>query len=120
VPFYRDLMAFLGWETLYDGDGMLGVAGKNGESLWFAGGANDALNDYERAGMNHLGMGAASQADVDAVVMYLTERGIVRLFETPRHRSDFAASDDDTYYEVMFESPDRILFEVVYTGPKRP
>jgi hypothetical protein len=28
------------------------------------------------------------------------------------------ASPDKTYYQVMFESPDRILFEVVYTGLK--
>ena len=40
------------------------------------------------------------------------------LFETPRHRPDFAHGEDTTYYQVMFESPDRILFEIVYTGPK--
>jgi hypothetical protein len=39
------------------------------------------------------------------------------LFDTPRHRPDFSQSPDHTYYQIMFESPDRILFEVVYTGP---
>lgn len=42
------------------------------------------------------------------------------LFGTPQHRPDFAADDAHTYYQVMFASPDRILLEVVYTGPKEP
>ena len=118
VPFYRDLMAFLGWRTIYDGDGMLGVAGRHGESLWFLGQAKEVANDYDGPGMNHLGIGAAAQADVDAVAAYLAERGVAALFETPRHRPEFSGSAEQTYYQVMFESPDRILFEVVYTGPK--
>lgn len=118
VPFYRDLMAFLGWRTIYDGDGMLGVAGQHGDSLWFIGEAKEVANDYDGPGMNHLGIGAAAQADVDAVAGYLAERGVAALFETPRHRPEFSGSEEQTYYQVMFESPDRILFEVVYTGPK--
>lgn len=118
VPFYRDLLAFLGWQTIYDDEGMLGVAGQHGDSLWFLGQAKEVDNDYDGPGMNHLGIGAASQADVDAVAAYLGERGVAALFETPRHRPEFSGSEEQTYYQVMFESPDRILFEVVYTGPK--
>ena len=118
LPFYRDLLSFLGWDTIYDGDGMLGVGGKGGVSLWFGGQSTEVGNDYDGPGMNHLGIGAESQAEVDAAVSWLTEHGVAPLFETPRHRPDFAASEDQTYYQVMFESPDRILFEVVYTGPK--
>ena len=43
---------------------------------------------------------------------------MVLLFETPRHRPEFAESDGHTYYQVMFASPDGILFEIVYVGPK--
>jgi hypothetical protein len=68
--------------------------------------------------VNHIGIGAESQADVDAVVEYLRDRGVELLFETPRHRPEFSGGEGQTYYQVMFESPDRILFEVVYTGPK--
>jgi catechol 2,3-dioxygenase-like lactoylglutathione lyase family enzyme len=117
LPFYRDLAAFLGLTTLYGDDTMLGVAASNQSSLWFAGAARDVANDYDGPGMNHLGLGAASIADVDALVRYLDEKGVARLFETPRHRAEFSHGDN-TYYQVMFESPDRILFEVVYTGPK--
>ena len=61
---------------------------------------------------------APTQADVDATVGYLEKQGVAALFETPRHRPDFATSETDTYYQVMFESPDGVLSEVVYTGPK--
>ncbi len=118
VPFYRDLLAFLGWKTLFENEGMLGVAGKNDESLWFIGEVKAVVNDYDGPGMNHLAIGAASQADVDAVAAYLAEREVALLFETPRHRPEFSGSEEQTYYQVMFASPDRILLEVVYTGPK--
>jgi hypothetical protein len=60
AAFYRELMAFLGWQTLYEDEGMWGVAGKNGESLWFVGGANDATNDDDGPRVNHLGIGTGS------------------------------------------------------------
>lgn len=120
VPFYRDLAAFLGWQAIYEEEGVLGVAGAHGVSLWFMGYAKEGVaNDYDGPGMNHLGLSASSQADVDATVAYLAERGVACLFDTPRHRPEFAESEDRTYYQVMFETPDRILLEVVYIGPKQ-
>ena len=118
LPFYKDLMAFLGWDTLYDGDGMLGVGGTNGASLWFTPRASEDTNDYDAAGTNHLGIQMESQADVDAVASYLQGKGVAALFETPRHRPEFSSGPDQTYYQVMFETPDRILLEAVYTGTK--
>jgi catechol 2,3-dioxygenase-like lactoylglutathione lyase family enzyme len=119
LSFYRDLMALLGWQTLYDVEEMLGVGGPHGGSLWFSAySTKDVSNDYDGPGMNHFGFGAASQADVDAVAAHLTERGAPLLFGTPCHRPEFSESDSHTYYQVMFESPDRILWEVVYIGPK--
>jgi catechol 2,3-dioxygenase-like lactoylglutathione lyase family enzyme len=119
LPFYRDLMAFLGWQTLYDVDEMLGVSTAEGSSLWFSAYAvKEVSNDYDGPGMNHFAFGATSQADVDEIASHLRERGVALLFDTPRHRPEFAESEAHTYYQVMFESPDRILFEVVYTGLK--
>lgn len=68
--------------------------------------------------MNHLAIGAESQADVDAAAEHLSSRDVAMLFETPRHRPEFSG-EDSTYYQIMFESPDRILFEFVYTGPRQ-
>lgn len=118
APFYKDLMGFLGWNVLYDGDGILGVAGNNNASLWFVSETKDIANDYDGPGTNHLGIGVDSQADVDEVVGYLKEKGGPCLFETPRHRPEFSSGEGQTYYQVMFASPDNLLFEVVYTGPK--
>ncbi|MGH2610518.1 MAG: hypothetical protein ACRDHF_15665 [Tepidiformaceae bacterium] len=118
LPFYRDLFSFLGWNTLYEAEGTLGTGGKNGASLWFVAEANGAANDYDGPGVNHLGIEAPSQAAVDATVTYLHDKQVRSLFETPRHRPEFSSGEGQTYYQVMFESPDRVLFEVVYTGPK--
>ncbi len=119
LGFYKDFFAFLNWPTLYEEEAMLGVGGKNGDSLWFVASANDAKNDYDGVGMNHLAFSVPSQAEVDEAAGYLTRSGIEAIFETPRHRPEFASSADETYYQVMFASPDKILFEVVYTGPKQ-
>jgi catechol 2,3-dioxygenase-like lactoylglutathione lyase family enzyme len=118
IPFYRDLFGFLGWPVSYEGEGMAGVSGPNGDSIWFGAQTVDAPNDRDGAGLNHLGIGAESIADVDATVAYLQSIGIQPLFETPRHRPEFAADENSTYYQVMFDSPDSILVEVVYMGPK--
>jgi hypothetical protein len=94
------------------------VSGKQGESIWFIGEATDVANDYDGPGMNHFAIGAESQADVDAAAAHLISKDIEMLFETPRHRPEFSG-DGTTYYQIMFESPDRILFEFVYAGPKQ-
>ncbi len=119
LPFYRGLMAVLGWRTLYDGAEMLGVGGPNDSSLWFADfSVKEVNNDYDGPGMNHFAFGVTSQEDVDAVATYLVGQGVALLFDTPRHRPEFSQDEQRTYYQVMFESPDRILWEVVYIGPK--
>lgn len=118
LPFYRELFGCLGWEVIDDSAGSLGMADAGGASLWFIGEVKAVANDYDGPGLNHLAIGAESIADVDATAGFLSGRQVELLFGTPQHRPDFAGSDDQTYYQVMFESPDRVLFEVVYTGPK--
>ena len=118
LGFYKALMDFLGWTVMYDAPNMLGVEIEQGTSLWFARCDEAANNDYDGVGMNHLAFAAKSQADVDKTVAYLNELGIPALFNTPCHRPEFSLSPDETYYQVMFETPDRILFEVVYIGPR--
>src|SRR5690348_9243186 len=71
IPFYKDLMAFLGWRMIHDSDEMFGVGSEDGVSFWFGTQVNDVTNDYDGPGLNHLGISAESQADVDATVAYL-------------------------------------------------
>ena len=116
--FYRELLSFLGWQILYDVEGMLAAGDSNGVSMWFGSQAKDVANDYDGPGLNHFAISTATQAEVDQAAAYLSEQGVAHLFETPRHRPDFAHDENSTYYQVMFETPDRILVEVVYTGEK--
>lgn len=119
LPFYRDLMGFLGWNTLLDEEAMLGVGDANHSSLWFVPTNHPATNDYDGLGVNHIGIGVESQGDVDTAATWLTDRGIPHLFDTPRHRPEFTWQEGQTYYQVMFETPDHLLIEIVYIGPKQ-
>ena len=118
--FYKDLFGFLGWKVLHEDESMLGIADEHGVSLWFGEPIKKTVaNDYDGIGTNHMAISVPSQADVDAAVEFLKQHQVAALFDTPRHRPDFCSSDAITYYQVMFESPDHILFEIVYTGPKQ-
>ncbi len=118
LPFYRDLLTFLGWDLIGEWPGMIGLGSLGGQSVWFSGQVKEVANDYDGPGLNHLAFAAASVADVDEAVAWLQARGVAALFETPRHRPEFSADEQSTYYQVMFETPDRILVEIVYIGPK--
>ncbi len=116
--FYQDLFTFLGWTLLMQDQDVLGVGDEHGCGLWFVPVRKEVVNDYDGIGTNHIAIAAGSQQDVDQTVAYLKDHGVPALFETPRHRPKFSAGLDQTYYQVMFASPDNLLFEVVYTGPK--
>lgn len=117
MGFYRGLFGFLGWQTLHEDEGMVGVGSANGLSLWFAGQVKDVANDYDGPGVNHLGIHTVTQADVDSAADYLRERGVEFLFGTPRHNEAFSG-ESSTYYQIMFTTPDTILLEIVYSGPR--
>jgi len=117
IPFYKELFSFAGWRILFDDSEMLGIAQDEISSLWFSGDVKDVHNDYDGPGMNHLALSVSNQDDVDHMVEYLHQHNIPTLFDTPRHRPEFVQKTAHTYYQVMFESPDKILLEVVYTGP---
>lgn len=119
ISYYKELFGFLGWQAMAEQEGMIGLAGPGGVSVWFLSyNLKDVSNDYDGPGMNHLAIGVDSIADVDEAAAHLRQRGIELLFETPRHRAEFAGADDQTYYQVMFKSPDNLLFEIVYIGAK--
>ena len=118
ISFYRDLFGFLGWNTVYEDEGILGVGDANDLSLWFSGRVKDVANDYDGPGVNHLGIHTVAQADVDSAADFLRGRGVEMLFGTPRHNEEYS-SEESTYYQIRFTSPDNILREVVSSGPKQ-
>jgi catechol 2,3-dioxygenase-like lactoylglutathione lyase family enzyme len=116
--FYSDLMNFLGWKEIHKNENMLGVGHSDGSSLWFSKGFSQDENNYDGPGMNHFAFHTKTLNDVDKAVEYLFSKGVPTLFETPRHRPEFSSDSNHTYYQVMFTSPDKILFEIVYIGEK--
>ena len=118
ATFYKELFALLGWPTIYDQENMVAFGSFTDLSIWLLESQKPEENDYDKKGMNHLGLKVAKQSEVDEVVKFLEAKNIRALFETPRHRPEFSGSEQETYYQVMFSSPDNILFEVMYTGPK--
>jgi hypothetical protein len=119
VNFYKDLMKFLGWSILYEDKEVLGLGSGDRQSMWFGEALKKGSNDYDKTGVNHISIRIEQQQDIDEIVSYLKSHNIKPLFDTPRHRPEFAANENETYYQVMFESPDKILFEVVYVGLKK-
>jgi catechol 2,3-dioxygenase-like lactoylglutathione lyase family enzyme len=93
LPFYRDLLTFLGWDLIGEWPGMIGLGSLGGQSVWFSGQVKEVANDYDGPGLNHLAFAAASIADVDEAVAWLQARGVAALFETPRHRPEFSADE---------------------------
>ena len=120
MAFWVPFMQRLGYETERWSGGVNFVRGARDPYLCFLPAPAEHLAagyHRKRVGLNHLAFGVDSVADVDNAAEWLTERGIEHLFGTPRHRPEFSSDDKTTYYQVMFESPDKLLFEIVYTGP---
>lgn len=118
LEFYRELFDFLGWQVIHTDDISLGLTGKFGGSVWFIGEVTDVVNSYDGPGINHVAFGAESIADVDTAATHVIDMGVELLFETPRHRPEFSSGETETYYQIMFETPDAFLIEFVYQGPK--
>ena len=119
ISFYKDLLFFLGWSVIFETSDTIGFkSGENGD-LWFVDSQKKEQTDYDKMGMNHLSVRVEKQPDLDRLISYLKEKQILPLFGTPKHRSEFTSNKNETYYQVMFVSPDNILFEIVYIGPKQ-
>lgn len=116
--YYVDLFLYLGWKILHQDDTYLGLGAENGVSVWFSERKHPRTCEPDGSGLNHIAIQTATMQEVDMVNTFLAGNNIVPLFGTPRHRPEFVSSADQTYYQVMFSSPDGILFEVVYIGRK--
>mgnify|MGYP001615005760 CR=1 FL=1 len=121
LSFYRELMTFLGWKVLVDvfeSEGVIGFGTEKNGSIWLVAGKREDQMNRDSIGYNHIGIKVEIQKNVDEATDFLKKKNTELLFGTPRHRPEFAESESNTYYQVMFESPDKILFEIVYTGTK--
>ena len=112
LPFYRDLLAPLGYHRITE------VEGERGETIWYLGGPDVALglresqtdgdHDRYRVGIHHVAFEAWSRGLVDERAAWLAERGA----EIESEPQEYGYSPG--YYAVFFYDPDGIKLEIVH------
>jgi catechol 2,3-dioxygenase-like lactoylglutathione lyase family enzyme len=118
LPFYRDLLAPLGYTGIDD------IVGERGETVWYVSipgrfegslGLREAASAGERTphdryavGVHHLCFYAGSRAVVDERWAWLRERGAA-IESEPR---EYAYTPG--YYAVFFYDPDGIKLEILH------
>ena len=111
LPFYRDLLAPLGYHRITE------VEGERGETIWYLGGPDVALglreaqtggeHDRYRVGIHHVAFEAWSRALVDERAAWLADNGAE--IESPPQEYGYLPG----YYAVFFYDPDGIKLEIV-------
>ena len=114
LPFYRELLAPLGWHRLSE------VEGERGETIWYLEGAACSIGlreaqtrddddvDRYRIGLHHLAIEAHSRAAVDERAAWLRDNGA--LLESEPQEYTYSPG----YYAVFFYDPDGIKLEIVH------
>jgi glyoxylase I family protein len=112
LPFYRDLLAPLGYHRISE------VEGERDETIWYLTGPEvalglreaqtDGLYDRYRIGIHHLAFEAWSRALVDERAAWLAERG-AEIESQPQEYGYMPG-----YYAVFFYDPDGIKLEIVH------
>jgi glyoxylase I family protein len=112
LPFYRDLLAPLGYHRISE------VVGERGETIWYLGGPDVTVGlraaqshgdaDRYRVGLHHLAFEAWSRATVDERAAWLREHGA----EIESGPEEYGYSLG--YYAVFFYDPDGIKLEIVH------
>lgn len=118
VSFYKDLMSFLNWSVIFEDKNIIGYKSNQSGDLWFVKSNKKRQTDYDCIGVNHISIRVGDLDEVDQAALFIQKKNVNMLFNTPRHRPEFVSTPTETYYQIMFTSPDNILFEIVYIGIK--
>jgi glyoxylase I family protein len=114
LPFYRDLLAPLGFHRIGE------VEGEQGETIWYLSGPGSEIGlreartqsegpyDRYRVGRHHLALEVASRAAVDERAEWLRSQGA----EIESGPEEYAYMPG--YYAVFFYDPDGIKLELVH------
>jgi catechol 2,3-dioxygenase-like lactoylglutathione lyase family enzyme len=114
LPFYRDLLAPLGFHRISE------VEGERGETIWYLSGPGSEIGlraaqtqgegDYDRyrVGLHHLAFEVSSRAAVDERADWLRAQGA----EIESGPEEYAYMPG--YYAVFFYDPDGIKLELVH------
>lgn len=117
LPFYKALLGYLEYRTVYETDAMAGFSG-SGADIWVADPRHaDSGFHRKRAGLNHLAFRVDRREDVDRFsAEFLAPRKLAPLYRTPREFPEYRSG----YYAVFFEDPDRLKLELVHLPAARP
>jgi glyoxylase I family protein len=112
LPFYRDLLAPLGYHRISE------VEGERGETIWYLNGPEVSIglreahvereHDRYSVGLHHLAFEAWSRAAVDDRAGWLTEHDAT--MESGPEEYGYSPG----YYAVFFYDPDGIKLEIVH------
>ena len=112
LPFYRELLAPLGYHRIQE------VEGERGETIWYLSGAGVAIglreaqsegkHDRYSVGVHHIAFEAWSRAVVDDRAGWLAGQGA----EIESGPQEYAYQPG--YYAVFFYDPDGIKLEIVH------
>jgi glyoxylase I family protein len=114
LPFYRELLAPLGWHRISE------VEGERGETIWYFGGPGSSIGlreaqtreeqpvDRYRVGLHHLAIEAHSRAVVDERAAWLRTNGV----EIESGPEEYTYQPG--YYAVFFHDPDGLKLEIVH------
>jgi glyoxylase I family protein len=114
LPFYRELLAPLGYHRVGE------VEGERGETIWYLSGPGSSIGiraaqtseegpyDRYRVGLHHLAFEAGSRAGVNDRADWLREHGAE--IESGPEEYWYAPG----YYAVFFFDPDGIKLEIVH------
>jgi catechol 2,3-dioxygenase-like lactoylglutathione lyase family enzyme len=112
LPFYRELLAPLGYHRISE------VEGERGETIWYLSGPGVAIglreaqseggHDRYSVGIHHIAFEAWSRAMVDERARWLVERRA----EIESGPEEYAYQPG--YYAVFFFDPDGIKLEIVH------
>ena len=114
LPFYRELLAPLGWHRLGE------VEGERGETIWYLNGPETSIGlrqtqsdsaSYDRysVGLHHIAFEAFSRAVVDERAEWLRANGA--LLESEPQEYTYQPG----YYAVFFYDPDGLKLEILHT-----
>jgi catechol 2,3-dioxygenase-like lactoylglutathione lyase family enzyme len=119
LPFYRALLGYLDYRTVYETDSMAGFSGR-GADIWVGAAAPEQAGagfHRKRPGLNHLAFRVDRREDVDRFrAEFLSPRKLDTLYGTPREFPEYRPG----YYAVFFEDPDRLKLEVVHIPTAPP
>jgi glyoxylase I family protein len=114
LPFYRELLAPLGYHRVSQ------VEGERGETIWYIGGPgtsvgvrevqSESAGPYDRytVGLHHLAFETHSRASVDERADWVRQRGLT-LESEPQEYGYIPG-----YYAVFFYDPDGIKLEILH------